>query len=64
MVSVQNLGVAVEGDVGKTQLAESSGHDSLDQAALKALAEARFTPAENDGTPVPVWIRVPVPFRP
>lgn len=41
----------VRGRVTSASLAGSSGHASLDQAALKWVREARFTPAKVDGAP-------------
>ena len=52
----QNEGVSslqvcldVRGRVTSASLAKSSGHSSLDQAALKWVRDAKFTPAKVDG---------------
>lgn len=50
------------GEVRKTQIRESSGHQALDDAALRVAAEAEFTPARYKGEAVPVWISMPVTF--
>lgn len=52
-----------EGTVGETRVQETSGYPSLDEAAMQALREAKFSPATNRGEPVPVWIALPVTFQ-
>ena len=51
------------GNVIKTKLKESSGHDALDQAGLKVVEAMKWVPAEHNGTPVNVWIQLPVVFK-
>ncbi len=50
------------GHVRKFQVKESSGHDALDQAALKVADVMEFTPALNRDQKVPVWVALPVVF--
>jgi TonB family protein len=50
------------GTVQQTRLHTSSGHRSLDDAALKVAGVIRFTPALNRDKRVPVWISLPVTF--
>jgi TonB family protein len=50
------------GTVRETRLKESSGHEALDQAALKVAERMRFTPALNRGERVAVWIALPIAF--
>ncbi len=50
------------GRVQSTQVNESSGHDALDLAALRAAGEISFTPALNRDQAVPVWISLPITF--
>ncbi len=50
------------GHVRKYQVKESSGHDALDQAALKVADVMEFTPALNRDQKVPVWVALPVAF--
>ena len=38
-------------------------HDLLSEAAQKAVMDTRFTPGEQHGKPVAVWVSVPVVFR-
>lgn len=52
-----------EGSVQELQIRDSSGHEALDQAALKVAEVIRFTPALNREKRVPVWISLPITFR-
>ncbi len=47
--------VASDGTVSDVQLYNSSGVNSLDQAALSAAWNTRWTPAQNNGIAVGVW---------
>jgi len=51
------------GNVIKTQVKDGSGHDALDQAALKVADIMQFTPALNRDQKVKVWIALPIVFR-
>lgn len=51
-----------EGQVVRTQVHQSSGHEALDQAALKVADIIQFTPALNRDKRVPVWISLPIVF--
>lgn len=51
-----------QGSVEKVLLNESSGHAALDEAALRVAAMMEFTPAENRGRLVPVWVSIPIAF--
>ena len=51
------------GTVTSAEVLSSSGHGSLDQAALEAVRRAAFTPALRDGKPVACRIVIPVRFR-
>lgn len=44
-------------------VAESSGHQALDDAALRVAEVFQFTPAMNRDQQVPVWIQIPVTFQ-
>ncbi|MBX6169490.1 MAG: energy transducer TonB [Thermobispora bispora] len=50
------------GEVIKTQVKESSGHEALDAAALKVGEIMKFTPALNRDQKVKVWIQLPIVF--
>jgi protein TonB len=51
------------GVVQKFQVNQSSGHKSLDDAALAVASLYRFSPALNRDTRVPVWVSFPIEFR-
>jgi protein TonB len=46
-----------------THVAETSGFNALDSAAVKGSRELKFEPAKTQGQPVPVSILLPVFFR-
>jgi len=54
--------IGTDGIVQNVQIQESSGYSELDQAALNVARVIRFTPAENMGRKVPVWIAMPITF--
>lgn len=45
------------------QVSQSSGFAALDGAAVKAIEQWRFYPAQNGNGPVESWVRVPIIFR-
>ncbi len=51
-----------EGTVKKCQVHTSCGLVMLDQAALSAVMEFSFFPAQNFDKYVPVWVSVPITF--
>jgi len=57
------LHVSAAGFVTAVEVAQSSGHDALDQAARRAVARWRFRPALRDGRPVDGTIRTAIHFR-
>jgi protein TonB len=44
-------------------VAESSGFEALDEAAMRVARVFEFTPALNQGEQVAVWIQVPITFE-
>lgn len=52
-----------EGQVLDARVERSSGHQSLDQAALRVAEMMRFSPALNLDKAVPVWVQFPVRFQ-
>lgn len=62
-VAVVELLVDARGAVCDCRLLASSGHDLLDQCALRELRLWRFDPALENGTPVPAAYRQEVEFR-
>lgn len=51
------------GRVGHTRIDQSSGHQALDQAALRVASVYRFNPALNGDRKVPVWVSFPITFQ-
>jgi TonB family protein len=52
-----------EGTVAHVQVAQGSGREELDGAALDVARSMRFSPALNRDVRVPVWVQLPVVFR-
>ena len=44
-------------------VAQTSGYEQLDQAALRVAYAFEFVPARNEGEEVAVWIQVPITFQ-
>lgn len=59
---VLNVEVLAEGDCGAASVFQSSGHEVLDNAALRTVQGWRFVPASRAGHPVTQWFRVPIQF--
>jgi protein TonB len=52
-----------DGSVRDIEIAQSSGHDTLDEAALRTVRDRwRFRPARRAGATVASWVLVPVRF--
>ena len=60
--TVLKLLISRQGTVDSAMVLESSGHPSLDSAALAQASVLRFKPAAQGGDPVQVWGRLPVIF--
>ena len=60
--TVAYLFVNTDGTVSEAIVKASSGHPTLDWAALKAAKSAQFLPASNEGIPVGIWIEMEMPF--
>jgi TonB family protein len=56
------LYVDADGRVQDIRVHETSGHQAIDQAALRVAAEMEFTAARNRDAPVPVWMQIPITF--
>lgn len=54
--------VSSSGSVSDVRLYNSSGVNSLDEAALSAVWNTRWTPAQNNGIPVGVWTTLTYDF--
>lgn len=59
---VLNVEVLAEGSCGNLSVFQSSGHDVLDNAALRTVKGWRFVPASRMGRPITQWFKVPVQF--
>ena len=51
------------GEAKKLRIFESSGYDSLDHAAEKAVAAWRFEPGTSNGVPTGMWVKIPITFE-
>ncbi len=51
------------GNAGRIEIRQSSGHELLDQAAVKAVGGWRFDPARIAGAPITAWADVPISFK-
>jgi periplasmic protein TonB len=58
-----NVLVNSKGMVSEIKIIHSSGHLSLDTAALTTVKNWLFTPATVGGRPVNMWVNVPIEFR-
>ena len=61
VVVVLTVTVEADGRVGDIAVSASGGPD-LDAAAITAVRQWQFTPARQDGAPIPARIRVPITF--
>ncbi len=55
--------VGVDGLPTSVEVAQRSGSRDLDRAALAAVRQWRFQPAQRDGQPVPGAVTVPIDFK-
>ncbi len=62
MVVVQAF-INAEGRVEICKMLKGLPNTGLDEAAVDALKKTAFKPAKQEGTPVGVWIAVPIVFR-
>lgn len=52
-----------DGRVGSIRLAESSGHTSLDQSAIRGVRKWTFHPGTRGGEAVEMWVTIPIRFQ-
>lgn len=52
-----------EGGIVETRVAESSGYEALDRAALEVARIMEFTPAQNRDRRIPVWVAMNILFE-
>jgi protein TonB len=55
--------VLADGHPDNVAVARSSGHDILDEAAVKAVTSWVFDPARRGQTPIDGWVNVPLNFK-
>ena len=55
--------VNVDGSVSDVRVLRVIGPEVFRQAALDAVSQYRFKPAEHNGKIVPVWMVMPITFR-
>ena len=60
---VLKVHVLASGQPDNVTVARSSGHQILDEAALKAVTQWAFAPARRGQTPVDGWVQVPLTFK-
>ena len=60
---VLQVEILQNGNAGRIEIRRSSGHELLDQAAIKAVGGWRFDPARIAGAPIIAWAEVPISFR-
>ena len=60
--TILRLLISRDGTVDSALVVHSSGHPSLDSAALANARRLRYEPAAQGGSPVEVWGRLPVVF--
>jgi protein TonB len=60
---VLRVGVRSDGGVEFVEVAQSSGHRALDDAAVEAVRRWRFTPGRIDGRTAPFVLRLPIVFK-
>ena len=60
---VLHVEILPDGNTGRIDIRQSSGHELLDQAAISAVGSWRFDPARVAGEPITAWADVPISFR-
>ena len=61
--AVLRVEVTADGRAAAVRLHESSGYRLLDEAALEAIKQWRFTPAKRGGIPVAGSVDIPISFK-
>jgi len=54
--------VLPDGRVGSMKIRKSSGYAILDQSAIEAIRPWKFEPAKKYGSPLTVWVDLPIKF--
>nr|WP_237772778.1 energy transducer TonB [Pseudomonas putida] len=61
--AVLRIRVLANGRAGEVQIQRSSGHKSLDDAAVEAVRGWSFVPAKRGDTAIDGWVAVPLTFK-
>jgi periplasmic protein TonB len=61
--TVLRVQVAADGSCSSAEVQQSSGHDILDESALKTVKTWKFVPAKRGDTPIASVVSVPIAFR-
>jgi protein TonB len=59
---VLNVLIGVDGKAQKAEIAQSSGFERLDAAALATIQRWRYVPGKRGGVPEAMWFKVPLAF--
>ena len=59
---VWNVLIGVDGKAQKAEIAQSSGFERLDAAALATVQRWRYVPGKRGGVPEAMWFKVPLAF--
>jgi protein TonB len=62
-VTLLRVEVLTDGSVGKVELLASSGHNKLDETAIRAVQGWKFEPARRGDTTIASFIKVPIRFK-
>ena len=62
MVIIQAF-INKDGTVEETLILKSQLPEVCNEAAKKAIRDTKFEPAKQRGTPIGVWISIPIQFR-
>uniref|UniRef100_UPI0030842DEF energy transducer TonB n=1 Tax=Ramlibacter sp. CGMCC 1.13660 TaxID=2755558 RepID=UPI0030842DEF len=54
--------IGTDGLAQRAEVADSSGYDRLDQAAVATVLKWRYVPGKRGGVPEAMWFRVPINF--
>lgn len=52
-----------DGMVGSVRLAQSSGHETLDQSAIRGVMKWTFHPGKRGDEPLEMWVTIPIRFQ-
>lgn len=54
--------ISASGAASRVEVHQSSGHPSLDAAALQSVRQFQFTPSRTDGAAHASWAKIPIAF--